>query len=127
MSYTEQDIHTALTRELTDERVATAAAYWMDASPHERWVPDGIILARYARHAMAEIERLKYGGWISVKERLPEVANGQWAVFVVPCLFGTNLSFRLTSRYFAELGWTNKEVLRATHWMPLLEPPEKGE
>jgi hypothetical protein len=58
-NYTESDIHTALTRELTDERVATAAAYWLDGSPHERWVPDGLILARYARYALGEIHRLK--------------------------------------------------------------------
>lgn len=55
----DQDIKIAMTRELTDERVATAAAYWLDASPHERWEPDGIILARYARYAMTEIERLR--------------------------------------------------------------------
>jgi len=49
----------ALTRELTDERVAIAAAYWLDCSPHERTEADGIILARYARMAMGKIARLE--------------------------------------------------------------------
>lgn len=46
----------AWTRELTDERVRVAAAYWLDASPHERIEADGIILARYARMAMEKLE-----------------------------------------------------------------------
>ena len=56
----------AFTRPLEDERVRVAAAYWLGASPHERSEANGIILARYARHAMEtirqqaeEIERLK--------------------------------------------------------------------
>lgn len=48
-------LKTAYVRELTDERVAVAAAYWLDCSPHERTEADGIILARYARKAMVEL------------------------------------------------------------------------
>lgn len=55
----EELLEIAYTRELTDERVATAAAYWLDASRHERIEADGVILARYARKAMQEIEQLK--------------------------------------------------------------------
>lgn len=58
-NFTSADITTAFTRELTDERVATAAAYWLDCSPHERWEPDGIILARYARKAMSELQQTR--------------------------------------------------------------------
>lgn len=46
----------AWTRELTNERVRVAAAYWLDCSPHERTEADGIILARYARMAMEKLE-----------------------------------------------------------------------
>ena len=49
----------AYTRELTDERVRVAAAYWLDASPHEQTTADGVILARYARHAMDLIESIQ--------------------------------------------------------------------
>ena len=55
----EELLKIAFTRELTNERVAVAAAYWLDASPHERAEADGVILARYARKAMQEIEQLK--------------------------------------------------------------------
>lgn len=51
----EELLKIAHTRELTDERVRVAAAYWLDASPHERSEADGIILARYARHAMDQL------------------------------------------------------------------------
>lgn len=48
-------LKTAFVRELTDERVAIAAADWLDCSPHERTEADGVILARYARKAMKEL------------------------------------------------------------------------
>jgi hypothetical protein len=73
-NYTEADIQTALTRELTDERVSTAAAYWLDASPHERWEPDGIILARYARHMLGEAARLR-----EVLERTGQIIREVWS------------------------------------------------
>ncbi len=57
----------AWTRELTDERVAVAVAYWLDCSPHERTEADGIILARYARMAMEKIESLKAITELAVK------------------------------------------------------------
>ncbi len=33
------------------DRAMTAAAYWLDASPHERCEGDGLVLAQYARNA----------------------------------------------------------------------------
>jgi protoporphyrinogen oxidase len=48
----EELLKLAYTRELTDERVRIAAAYWLDCSPHEQTTADGVILARYARYAM---------------------------------------------------------------------------
>ena len=67
----------AYTRELTDERVIVAAAYWLDCSPHERTEADGVILARYARKAMEEIIQLKafYDYWCELYGQNLEIAN----------------------------------------------------
>ncbi|MNW28147.1 hypothetical protein D3C74_49620 [compost metagenome] len=43
-------------REIAHERVRLAAAYWLEPYPRERTEADGVILARYARKAMKELE-----------------------------------------------------------------------
>lgn len=68
----------------------------------------------------SEISRLKRGGWISVKERLPE--NGQRVL--VHYRIGETCDITET-RYVAGgyIGYWGGGV---THWMPLPEPPKEG-
>ncbi|MGC4018380.1 MAG: DUF551 domain-containing protein [Muricomes sp.] len=66
------------------------------------------------------------GTWIPVSERLPEVKDGEWAVFVIPSPFGVGEAI-ITARFLKEQGtnhkdgWTDKRVEKATLWMPLPE------
>jgi hypothetical protein len=82
-----------------------------------------------------EVERLRGDGWISVKERLPELYedvlvygknfNHRWSNDTEPDRF-------YVARYCGDTcGWTIPGIggLTITHWRPLPEPPrgENGE
>lgn len=73
-----------------------------------------------------EIEdgRFDTDGWISVKDRTPEVNDGEWAAFIIPSRFGAKTVSTIAARYTAGK-WSNNEVIRATYWMPLPEPPKE--
>jgi Protein of unknown function (DUF551). len=77
-------------------------------------------LERENEQLRAELDRLKRGGWVSVKERLPE--NGQRVL--VYYRIGETCDITET-RYVAGryIGYWGGGV---THWMPLPEPPEEG-
>jgi hypothetical protein len=72
-------------------------------------------------------------GWISVKDRLPEVEDGSDAVKV---LVYYNCAISHTMKIGATYFWKDSlslsenglpggfELLGVTHWMPLPEPPE---
>lgn len=78
--------------------------------------------------------------WISVKDRLPEVAGYECLVSAVNC-FGQRFVFTAFTGYGEPGWWTNDKtrmrreideadnrlspVWKVTHWMPLPEPPEE--
>ena len=83
------------------------------------------------------------GGWISVKDRLPDAAGYECLVCAVNENFHQTHVFTAFTGY-GEPGWWTSNVhymsrakspsdnrlhhaLRVTHWMPLPEGPEEGE
>lgn len=77
------------------------------------------------------IKALEADRWIPVSERLPKVNDGEWAVFLVPSIWGIGAYRRVAARYFVEQGtiqrpgWTDRSVESATYWMPLPVEPYK--
>lgn len=78
--------------------------------------------------AITALEAQQADMWIPISSGIvPETNDGDWAVFVIPGIFTTG-STRITARYFKghgikqEDGWTDKQVAKATHWMPLTTP-----
>lgn len=76
------------------------------------------------------------GGWISVKDRLPERPEHDWVLVIAR--FGTEGIFGVphVAEYvfgkwqFSCLDSTDAEdflQVTVTHWQPLPEPPQKGE
>lgn len=63
-------------------------------------------------------------GWVSVKEKPPVSGDRGWIAFLVPHRFRPEILSPVTSRFFLDGGWTNKEITRATHWMPLPLAPD---
>ena len=78
----------------------------------------------YAAAFDKAIEALEAAGWISVKDRLPEVGvdvltaskAGYESFYMVDCI--------VNGDWWLQAG---EEVLPVTHWMPLPEPPKEGE
>lgn len=72
--------------------------------------------------------------WISVKERLPDAAQGEDCV--LGFVNGYNGQITFTDAYlfvkydYAENAWWSEdydiEGCKVTHWMPLPEPPKGG-
>ena len=65
--------------------------------------------------------------WIDVNERLPE-KSGQYVV----CCMGSVTILPYSAKYklfnaYDDTNCDNKYALECTHWMPLPEPPNKGE
>ena len=85
-------------------------------------------------------EATTVGGWISVKDRLPETAGYKCLVSAVNC-FGQMSVFTAFTGYGEPGWWTNDKthmrreideadnrlspVWKVTHWMPLPEPPKE--
>ena len=66
--------------------------------------------------------------WISVKERLPEVA-GEYLVVYHPCYWDDvkeDLRVGIDS-FRGKTAWAKKKYQRVTHWMPLPEPPKENQ
>ena len=66
--------------------------------------------------------------WISVKERLPEVA-GEYLVVYHPCYWHDvkeDLRVGIDS-FRGKTAWAKKKYQRVTHWMPLPEPPKENQ
>lgn len=81
----------------------------------------------YLDAAITALEAQQADRWIPVTNgSIPEVNDGDWAVFVIPGMFNAGTT-RITARYFKEHGikhedgWTDNRVKKATHWMPLSE------
>lgn len=87
------------------------------------------------------LELLK-GGWISVKDRLPDAAGYECLVCAVNENYNQTHVFTAHTGY-GEPGWWTSNVhymsrakspsdnslhsaLKVTHWMPLPEPPKEG-
>lgn len=66
--------------------------------------------------------------WISVKDRLPELGNGQGKNQYLVCYITPKSKQRhvIQSGYWGGNRWSKNFAGEATHWMPLPEPP-KGE
>jgi len=77
-------------------------------------------LIMFLLRAADEIDRLKRGEWISVKERLPAVGET-----VLMCYRHHNKYEIVTARFVngGFIGFWDADV---THWMPLPEPPKEG-
>ena len=71
------------------------------------------------QHAQAELDEMKRSGWISVKDRLPEVGG------YVVCIAKRNpfSRFMPMAARIEKNGWVNpiteQYISEATHWMPL--------
>ena len=87
-------------------------------------------LIMFLLKAADEIDRLKNGRWISVKERLPDIPDGKDRV---KCIVATQ-NGRVTSMWLVRVGrnvqwedcYGSVKPWFVTHWQPLPEPP-KGE
>ena len=62
------------------------------------------------------------GGWISVKDRLPE--SGKRCLVYAAQGIERHISIASFGRHFHLSG--RRAYWRVTHWMPLPEPPEEG-
>lgn len=68
----------------------------------------------------AEIDRLKRGGWVSVKERLPAVGE------TVLIYYRHHDQQSIITARFVNGGFIGFWDADVTHWMPLPEPPKEG-
>jgi len=81
---------------------------------------------------MLEKGYCKQSGWISVDERLPEVAGREYLVWDdVQATVKKRFFYRIppsipieTYPYIREYFGNSADYKRYTHWMPLPEPPE---
>ena len=80
-------------------------------------------------HKMA-ISALRAREWISVEDRLPDESEYRDTetsdlIPLLVCVGGTEYPFRAMydGKHWGD-GWS---VINVTHWMPLPEPPQKGE
>jgi hypothetical protein len=78
-------------------------------------------LDRENAHLRAEISRLKRGGWVSVKERLPAVGE------TVLVYYRYHDQQSIVTARFVNGGFIGFWGANVTHWMPLPEPPKEGE
>lgn len=68
----------------------------------------------------AEIDRLKRGGWISVRERLPKIGDNVLVFYRRANEYGVDI-MRFVGR------WVKVDpLIEVTHWQPLPEPPKEG-
>ena len=83
-------------------------------------------------HKLAEVSN---GGWISVKDRLPEGRTNPHTLDFEPVLCATVFGDIRVYKYGQRLGQTEAHFYHGyswmddyvTHWMPLPEPPKEGE
>lgn len=70
----------------------------------------------------AELERVKKGEWISVKDRLP---GQQVDVMSMDVLVFTGHGIDVSCYDFELKRWCGSPFMIVTHWMPLPEPPKE--
>ena len=92
-------------------------------NPHDG-DPEAERLALAALRAQQELESKPLNGWISVKDRLPEVGG------YVVCIAKRNPFSRFMPMVarIEKNGWVNpiteQYISEVTHWQPMTEPPE---
>lgn len=67
--------------------------------------------------------------WVPVEERLPEISNSWGVSDIVLCIISDPSGYPPPNPglcvYLEDGRWTcHGQIVRVTHWMPLLEPPE---
>ena len=77
-------------------------------------------LIMFLLKAADEIDRLKRGGWISVKERLPAVGE------TVLIYYRHHDQQSIVTARFVNGGFIGFWDADVTHWQPLPEPPKEG-
>jgi len=77
-------------------------------------------LRRENEHLRAEIDRLKRGGWISLKDQNPRNGQNVWICYEIDGRRDTAESRYVNGGF---IGFWGANV---THWQPLPEPPEGG-
>ena len=120
--------------------------HWLATSPSDRdteeVAAERAAMCRGLDYAMRIVEQMPtIGGWISVKDRLPEAAG--YECLVCAANENTNQTHVFTAHTgYGEPGWWTSNAhymsrakspsdnslhpaLRVTHWMPLPEPPEE--
>ena len=83
-------------------------------------------LSAVERDALELLRGQEAGGWISVKERLPE-KSGTYLCYQPKA---ADICALNTVRYSTQRGWMGKEygsrIEGIEYWMPLPEPPEEA-
>lgn len=99
--------------------------YWLDADKFDLYGPNAEISDRYqlCRVAADMLEKDVKTGWISVKDRLPEM-SGYYLVCTHNTFYDT---YCISKVYFSGGVWGSlrKRYTNITHWMPLPEPPKE--
>ena len=110
-----------MTREEAIKHIVTYA-YYEDDIPLQ--VATALDMAISALRAQQEQESKPTNGWISVKDRLPEVGG------YVVCIAKRNPFSRFMPMVarIEKNGWVNpmteQYISEVTHWQPMTEPPE---
>lgn len=109
---------------MDDTKVTTEQAIsLLEKRLEQRPTPGERVVFSMALSAMRTQQEKKTGGWISVKDRIPD-KPGDYIVYYQNTASGKPL---ISMRHFygeiPEAFLHNKAM---THWMPMPEPPEEG-
>ena len=114
---------------IQEEKLRYERAPWVNSCPMtEEWQKaiDICDMALSALRVQQEQESKPLNGWISVKDRLPEVGG------YVVCIAKRNPFSRFMPMVarIEKNGWVNpmteQYISEVTNWMPLPEPPKEG-